>query len=301
MISSKRITSEELYDITLRSAGAQSKQVYIYELWELSDFLSSKQSEEIRELFLRNKVSVKQITNDSAVPEFSKNTDFVNKVMQFRFVSSDIFTIKKEILIFDDIVAIYDHEEILIIQDEVFSMNQKQLFENIWNEGISPKLDFTYTPNHSFYNSIDLEIWGKQMIVWPDAESIDSYTWYNKESLQNYMQDIYDSDIEYFWETTYFIVFIWSLDWAKMADVWKFDENPVDDRSWPLSEVRVYKNKEICNNIGLASGNTLMVLGYEEKVRRQSQDLRSYLTWPSPDLPLETVNKLDFFDYNNSK
>ena len=301
MYTAQKITKQEIYDITLQSAKCKSKQVFIYEVWDLSNFLSSQQSEEVRREFLKNWVEVKQITNDSTIPEFSENSEFVNQVMQFRYVPRDIFTIKKEVVIFDDIVAMYDHDEILIIQDEVFSMNQKQLFENMWNEGISPKLDFNYVPNHSFYNSIDLEIWGKQMIVWPDAESIDSYAWFDKEALQKYMQEIYESDIDYFWKTTYFIVFIWSLDGAKMADVWKFDENPVDDRSWPLSEVRVYKDTEICNNIGLASGNTLMVLWYEEKVRRQSKDLHSYVSWPSPDLPLETVNKLNFFDYNASK
>ena len=62
-----------------------------------------------------------------------------------------------------------------------------------------------------------------------------------------------------------------------MVDMWKFQYNSVDDRSGPLSEVRVYKSGIRCDSIGLASGNTLFVLGHEEKLRRQAKNLEKYL------------------------
>ena len=48
-------------------------------------------------------------------------------------------------------------------------------------------------------------------------------------------------------------------------------------------------------DVGIASGNTLIVLGYEEKIRRQSKDLKNYLRGPAPKLPLEIMNGKNFF------
>jgi hypothetical protein len=45
----------------------------------------------------------------------------------------------------------------------------------------------------------------------------------------------------------------------------------------------------------MASGNTLLVLGHEEKMRRQSKNLQNYLDGPPPTLPLEIMNGKDFF------
>ncbi|MEK7166963.1 MAG: hypothetical protein AAB732_00925, partial [Patescibacteria group bacterium] len=68
------------------------------------------------------------------------------------------------------------------------------------------------------------------------------------------------------------------------------------DRSGPLGDVRVYREGKLCNKLGFASGNTLIVLGYEERLRRQSKDLKSYLNRPVPKLPLEIMNGKSFFN-----
>ena len=103
------------------------------------------------------------------------------------------------------------------------------------------------------------------------------------------------ANIQYYDDSTYIIAFIWSLDGEKMIDIWKFNDNHVDDRSGPLSDGRVYREGKLCTDMGLASGNTLLVLGHEEKLRRQSKNLKSYLTGPVPKLPLEIVNGKNFF------
>jgi len=87
---------------------------------------------------------------------------------------------------------------------------------------------------------------------------------------------------------------LWSFDKDKMIDMWKFSDNEVDDRSGPLAEARVYRNGKRCNKLGLASGNTLLVLGYEEKLRRQSKSTKHYLKGQPPVLPLEIQNGMDF-------
>ena len=287
-------TNTKLYEISLLSAQAKSKEVFIFEKWEMWDLFEKEKVEEIRKTFVENTIKVRQITNNSSLQRFTDNRDFVDQVMSFRYIPKDVFPIEKEVIIFDDTVAIYDSKEICIIENTGFAKMQKALFQNLWEQWNSPSLEFEYIPNHSFYNDIDYIYDTLQIIVWPDAEARNAYGNISKEELWDYLHSIISSDT-YFDDATYIIVFIWSLEWDKMVDIWKFQENPVDNRSGPLSDVRVYKEEKICHDIWLASGNTLLVLGHEEKLRRQSKDLHSYLSGPRPNLPLEVMNRQDFF------
>lgn len=287
--------ADDLYDISLRSSRAKSGEVFIFEKGSMSDLFDKGEAEKIRKNFLKNNIKVKQITNIPELPKFTDSDEFVNKVMTFRYVPRDIFTIENEILIFDDIVAIYNAEELLIIEDKKFAGNQKQLFTSIWEQGQSPKLGFEYKPNHSFYNDINYFIGNLQVIVWPDADAKESYKGFSEKQLEKYLKNIILSDV-YYNDAAYIIAFIWSFKGEKMADLWKFNNNHIDDRSGPLGNVKVYREGKLCNDLGLASGNTLLVLGCEEKLRRQSKDLKSYLRGSAPKLPLEIVNGKDFFE-----
>ncbi|MFH1838037.1 MAG: hypothetical protein ABH808_00860 [Candidatus Kuenenbacteria bacterium] len=291
----KKIKINDLYKISLKSSMAKDKEVFIFEKGEMADLFGKIKAEKIRKNFLKNNIKVKQITNIPVLPKFTENDAFVNKVMTFRYVPKNIFSIENEILIFDNIVAIYNQKELLIIEDKKFTNNQKQLFKGIWDQGQSPNLGFEYKPNHSFYNNLNYFVNDKQVIVWPDADAKKAYKDFSKEQLGKYIKNIILLD-KYYDDFAYIIAFIWSLDREKMIDIWKFNNNHVDDRSGPLSDVRVYKEGKLCNKLGLASGNTLLVLGYEEKTRRQSKDLKSYLKDSRPKLPLEIMNNKDFFE-----
>lgn len=290
----KKAGANDLYEISLRSSQTKSSEVFIFEKGSMSDLFDKGEAEKIRKNFLENNIKVKQITNIPELPKFTDSDDFVNKVMAFRYIPRDIFTIENEILIFDNTVAIYNAEELLIIEDKKFADNQRQLFMSIWEQGHSPKLGFEYKPNHSFYNDLNYFIGDLQVIVWPDADAKESYKGFSEKQLEEYLKNIILSD-SYYNDATYIIAFIWSFKGEKMADLWKFNNNHVDDRSGPLGNVKVYREGKSCNDLGLASGNTLLVLGYEEKLRRQSKDLESYLDGPAPKLPLEILNGKDFF------
>lgn len=286
--------SDDLYEISLKSSLAKNKDVYIFEKGEMGDLFDKGKAEKIRNNFLKNNIKVKQITNTPKLPKFTDSNEFVNKVMTFRHIPKDIFSIENEILIFDDTIAIYNEKELLIIEDKIFASNQRQLFLAIWDQGQSPSLEFEYSPNHSFYKNLNYFINGLQIIVWPDVGAKESYRGLSEKQIGEYIKNIILSDKSYK-DSTYIIAFIWSLNGEKMVDIWKFNDNHVDDRSGPLGDVKVYREGKLCDNLGLASGNTLLVLGYEEKLRRQSKDLKSYLNGPSPRLPLEIMNEKDFF------
>lgn len=284
----------DLYDITLKSSVAASKEVFIFEKSDLSAFFSIEEAENIRANFLSHSIQVKQISNTPIIPKFSSNDQFINQVMRFRYVPASTYEITNEVLIFDDSVAVYNESELMVIKDKNFAHNHKQLFNTVWDLGDCPKLEFDYKPNHSFYKNLNFFLDGKQIIVWPDADAKISYHDMNINELESYILGIVGADAD-FACASYAIVFMWSFEGHKMLDVWLFSGNYVDDRSGPLSDVKVYKDGEIVRNLGTASGNTLLVLGYEEKLRRQSNTLNSYLSGPPPQLPLEIVNGKDFF------
>jgi len=109
-----------------------------------------------------------------------------------------------------------------VIQEASVANSFKQLFLNIWDEGMVPKLGFDYKPNHSFYNSIDFFVAGKQVIIFPDKDARESYRGMDKDQMQVYLTDIYDSNKEYFNSSDYLIGFIWSFQGSKMLDLWQF-------------------------------------------------------------------------------
>ena len=289
-----------LFDLSLRSANANSKVVYLYEIDSLSELISLDKAELIRQEFLRNGVKVKQITNKPVLPKFSANTEFTDRCMLFRYVPKSIYDITREVLIFDNTVAIYylegDEVKLLIIEDEAYAKTQVQLHNLLWDQGLNPKTDFAYEPNHSFYNSKDLYINGIQVIVYPDADakiSFDGMTW---EDIEARLKEIFDSNVAGYANLSHCLVFMWNYEGARMFDIWKFFANKVDDRSGPLSEVTVYRNEKVCTDLSIASGNTHIVLGFEEKQRRQSTSDEEYLKNHPPLLPLEICNGKDFIE-----
>lgn len=132
----EKATINELYEISLLSARSREKQIFIYEISNLSDMVGFERAEKLRLEFLKNKIKVKQITNIPVLPKFTDNNEFVDNLMDFRYVSKNIFKIKDEILIFDDCVAVYRVKpeiELLVIKDKDFAKNQKELFLELWD------------------------------------------------------------------------------------------------------------------------------------------------------------------------
>lgn len=88
------------------------------------------------------------------------------------------------------------------------------------------------------------------------------------------------------WSQTalYFIAFCWRDGPTPMVDLWSFTKNPVDDISGPLVEAQVIRAGKPTLERGIASGNTLIVLGLEEQHRRASKNLADYLS-SRPHLP----------------
>jgi hypothetical protein len=291
-------TLDELFEISLESSRSKEGVVRIFEQSDLSRIIGNDRAEVVRRSFLDHKTKVQQIINNPEMPPFTDNDHFVHECMMFRYVPQEVYQIGHEVLMFDDVVAIYNIEpevRLLVIRDAAYARNQKQLFSTLWREGQPPVLGFSYKPNHSFYNSIDFNISGVQLILWPDKDAKSAYGSMTMESLGSYLREIFEANVDFIGSADYVIGFIWSYEGDRMLDLWRFKSNHVDDRSGPLGDVRVFRNQKECSELGLASGNTLFVLGIEEKLRRQASSLRGYLRGDRPHLPLELLNGEDFF------
>ncbi len=295
----KKEFEQKIYDLNFSAANAKEKVVYLYEKSSLDRLIGLEKAEELRALYVKNEIVVKEIMNHKKLWEFSKNESFTNNVMAFRSVSEEVINIQKEIFIFDDTVAVYSTEGepfIEVIQDKNYADMQKSLFLTVWDAyGQKPGLEFNYEPNHSYCNSIDYLINDTQVIIWPEVAAKETYSDLGQVELGLYIKDILDGHSAHYKGASYIIAFLWSFEGKKMTDIWKFDSNFVDDKSGPLSEARIYRNGVDCTDLGLASGNTLLILGYEEKLRRQAVGLSEYLSGPIPNIPLEICNGKDFF------
>ncbi len=63
----------------------------------------------------------------------------------------------------------------------------------------------------------------------------------------------------------------------------------MDELSGPLADMGVYQDGKKIATMGVASGNTLAVLGIEELHRRQCKSLNEYLL-KRPEIPKELWN-----------
>lgn len=206
--------------------------------------------------------------------------------------------IETEVLIFDDIVVIYclgDTPKFQMIQNHAFAKMQRSLFLTLWWESSSPEFAFEYHAPKSYYTSVDMTLANKHAMVYADKDAWKTYIDRNFYLVKDSLEKLLQSDEGFLQDADYFIIFLWSYEGAKMVDIWKYMDNPVDTHSWPLSETRTYKDGVICTGLGVGSGSTLLILGYEERLRRQSKSLETYFSGPAPRLPFEMLIEEPFF------
>jgi len=87
----------------------------------------------------------------------------------------------------------------------------------------------------------------------------------------------------------YYIAFAWKDGEIPMVDLWRFIDNPVDSISGPLAEVVILRDGKETHDLGVASGQTLLVLGLEEQHRRAMRETRRYLS-ERPVIPSDVVS-----------
>jgi len=89
-------------------------------------------------------------------------------------------------------------------------------------------------------------------------------------------------------DVEFLIAFAWRNGDLPMIDLWRFGKNPDDDSSGPLVEARILRDGKITEELGIGSGNTILVLGLEESHRRSTGNLTQFFK-ERPPLPRHLV------------
>ena len=155
----------------------------------------------------------------------------------------------------------------------------------LWAHGTQPKLEFNYTQKAGFYNAEVVKVDDKSLIIYPDLSLLSAWS-DNKQVLINEISQIITADKSYYNEFEYMICFAWADGPKKMLDVWKYYKNDFDEASGYLSDVKIYEDGKEVTIAGVASGQSLMILGLEENFRRQCANKMDYFKNNRPQFAL---------------
>lgn len=98
-----------------------------------------------------------------------------------------------------------------------------------------------------------------------------------EDGIKHHLDELYQRHQATFSKSTYHIVFVWSLEGHIMTDVWLHNMEFWNTTSGPLLECHTFRDLEKCNDAGIASGDTIIVLGREEELRRSLPDIATYV------------------------
>ncbi len=115
----------------------------IFERSSMNAFMTFGFAEKIREEFVENDVHVRQLTNSIHLEPYTKNAEHVRR-MESRYLNPKEMEIIFEMLIYDDVVAIYNYTDEdkfgVEIYNDKLARTQKQLFDFIWNKSRKMKI-----------------------------------------------------------------------------------------------------------------------------------------------------------------
>lgn len=125
-----------------------------------------------------------------------------------------------------------------------------------------------------FYRPYSAEFYNIPAIVYPanDADHhLDSaYVPPNMSGVTDHLVQLYRTNLTRLELGSYHIVFAWALSGVAMTDVWIHDlENPSITASGPLVNCEIFSGIDPSQDVGVASGDTLIVLGREAELQRR--------------------------------
>lgn len=125
----------DIIDVNRRSVNCKTG-ISIVELSMLDGLMDKETAESIRSEIISKNIPVRQLTNLSEIygnwTRFSKE---LQDLMQIRYISTEIFDIQNEILIFDNVVAMYRVEPEVYyveIEDVNYANMMRDFFDNLW-------------------------------------------------------------------------------------------------------------------------------------------------------------------------
>jgi hypothetical protein len=262
----------KIVNVSLRSALAT--EICIFELQTLSDLISQNDAESIRKEFVAHNTPIRQITNHRQLASWTSNEEMIQN-LRVKYVSPENLLISDEILIFDDTVAIYCLEPTPIyfeITDSYFAAMMQQVFTNTWAIGDTLLLTndgSTYTKQYLPISYRHKEI---PVIIYPakdDGKLELAFSRSDIGCLEKYIDSLLKENESSYRDADIIVTIIWNQKDVPHCDIWKINRNKYSDDSGFLYDVQVYKNLLPVSDMGVASGNTSIVITAEEMLLRE--------------------------------
>ena len=128
--------NEGILQITVNSLQAKNE-LCILELGSISSFSDHAAAEKIRQEFVNNKITTKQLTNRKEIKPWTDVYEQVRHYWKPRYISAEKLTVDFEFLIYDDVFAMYQYKDKyepwgLEVHSPAVATMQKQFFMLVW-------------------------------------------------------------------------------------------------------------------------------------------------------------------------
>jgi predicted DNA-binding transcriptional regulator len=125
---------EGLKQVTWNSL--QAKELLTYEVEIMESFLDEEFAEKMRLEYALRKIKIRELTNWNYFAPYTKHEELPNKWWQARYIPEAELKIEFEILIYNDVYAMYSYKDGEIFCVEIYNAQlaqmQRNLFEIIW-------------------------------------------------------------------------------------------------------------------------------------------------------------------------
>jgi hypothetical protein len=296
----------KIIDVTERYCD--SKLLRIYEISSLDDLIPFDEAERLRKLFVLNKPQIRQVTNKKRLYTWTEQKQ-LPAMLQARYVPKDILDITTEMLIFDDTVVSYRltpepfYSE---ITDAGYARLQESTFDHMWSTGDQLLLGPDGSSQSKQYEPFTHAFGVTPVVIYPlkdDAVITKAFSRTQPGCLEAYVDELCAKNDDFIKGADMIVALVWNQDTTPMCDVWRVDRNRLSDDSGFLYDVRVFKGFSPVTDMGIASGNTSIVITAEEMLLRdlvmtqgltfkQAADRKTYRA----KFPLGYVPDEEFYD-----
>lgn len=87
--------------------------------------------------------------------------------------------------------------------------------------------------------------------------------------IEKYIDSVLIENATFVNDADMILAYVWNQDNIPNCDIWKINQNHLSDDSGFLYDVRIYKNLDCVTDIGVASGDSLILLAAEEILLRE--------------------------------
>ena len=110
------------------------------ELETASAFMDQRDAEEMRRELVRNKIMTRTLTNARHLAPYTKVHEIVEKYWEIRHLSKEVFEIKAEVFVYNDVYCLYKYTDNDVFAVEIYNQDladmQRQVFSILWERGV---------------------------------------------------------------------------------------------------------------------------------------------------------------------